>query len=221
MASLNDLDKKLTQIGESVAKTAQGVVDSVTTSNKIAERQRQLEECYAAMGKAVVDNSNGTLPQEYQESYQRILMAQNKIKELNAQKTPDGSGSANSFASQQASAAAAGAAGQTGPHSAAPQAPPSAANMYAMPQQSGYYPHLTEEQLPAKFKPLGAWAYFGWTFIFSIPLIGIVVALIKAFGNTENVNLQNYARSMFCYICIMAILLGIIFGTTGCLAAML
>lgn len=219
MASLNDLDKKLTRIGDSVAKRAQDAVDSVATPNKIAEKRRQLEECYAALGKAATDNSNGTLPQEYQGSYQQILASQNKIKELNARQSNYSSETFQNFQARQASSAAQ--AGTANAYPNAPQTPPTYANPHTMPQQSGYYPHMTEEQLPAKFKPLGAWAYFGWTFIFSIPLIGIIVALIKAFGNTENVNLRNYARSMFCYICIMAIFLGIIFGTTGCLAAML
>lgn len=219
MASLNDLDKKLTRIGDSVAKRAQDAVDSVAIPNKIAEKRRQLEECYAALGKAVTDNSNGTLPQEYQGYYQQILASQDKIKELNAQQSNYSSETPQDFQARQASSAAQ--AGTSNAYPNAPQTPPTYANPHTMPHQSGYYPHMTEEQLPAKFKPLGAWAYFGWTFIFSVPLIGIIVALIKAFGNTENVNLRNYARSMFCYICIMAILLGIIFGTTGCLAAML
>lgn len=178
MASLNDLDKKLTQVGESATKRTQDALGPVATPNKIAEKRRQLEECYAALGKAVTDNSNGTLPRNFQ-------------------------------ARQASSAAQAGNASQT---------PPAYANPYAMPQQSGYYPHLTEEQLPAKFKPLGAWAYLGWNIIFVIPVVGIIMLLIKAFGNTENVNLQNYAR-FICYMYILGILIGIIVGATGCLAA--
>ena len=80
---------------------------------------------------------------------------------------------------------------------------------------------ITEDQLPAKYKPIGAWAYFGWTLLFSIPVAGLIVALVFAVGNTENINLRNFARSMFCYLAVVAILIILIVGGAGCTAGML
>lgn len=80
---------------------------------------------------------------------------------------------------------------------------------------------LTEEQLPAKYRPIGAWAYFGWTLLFNLPIAGWIIALVFAVGKTENVNLKNFARSMFCFVVIVAVFLFLIMGTAGCTAGML
>lgn len=71
---------------------------------------------------------------------------------------------------------------------------------------------LTKEQLPAQFKPLGAWAYFGFSLLFAIPVIGWIVLLVFALGGTANLNLRNYARSYFCALLVMLILTGIAVG---------
>ena len=71
---------------------------------------------------------------------------------------------------------------------------------------------LTKEQLPAKFKPLGAWAYFGFSLLFAIPVIGWIVLLVLALGGGTNLNLRNYARSYFCALLVMLILAGAAVG---------
>ncbi len=58
---------------------------------------------------------------------------------------------------------------------------------------------------PEEYRPLGAWAYFGYSILFSIPVIGLIVNLIFCFGN-GNVNLRNYARSVWCAYLFAAIL---------------
>lgn len=50
---------------------------------------------------------------------------------------------------------------------------------------------------PEQFRPLSPWEYFGYTLLFSIPLIGFVGLIIFSFRN-NNINLRNFARSYFC-----------------------
>lgn len=71
---------------------------------------------------------------------------------------------------------------------------------------------LTKEQLPLPFKPLGAWAYFGYTVLFAIPVIGWVCLLVCALGGGRNLNLRSYARSYFCALLVWLILAGIAVG---------
>lgn len=75
-------------------------------------------------------------------------------------------------------------------------------------KQSQIYPaKLTQEQLPREFKPLGAWAYFGYSLLFGIPVIGLIFAIVFACGGAANINLRNYARSFFCSILVAFILM--------------
>lgn len=75
---------------------------------------------------------------------------------------------------------------------------------------------MTEDQLPERFRPLGAWAYFGWTLLFSIPIAGLIVAIVLAVKKDGNINLRNFARSMFCVYVIIGIFLLLTVGTAGC-----
>lgn len=47
------------------------------------------------------------------------------------------------------------------------------------------------------YTPLGAWSYFLYTLLFSIPIIGFIFAIVFAVGGTNRINLRNYARSYF------------------------
>lgn len=42
---------------------------------------------------------------------------------------------------------------------------------------------------------VGAWAYVGYSFLFSIPLIGFILTIVFA-CNHSNQNIKNYARSI-------------------------
>ena len=75
---------------------------------------------------------------------------------------------------------------------------------------------MTEDQLPERFRPLGAWAYFGWTLLFSIRIAGLIVAIVLAVKKDGNINLRNFARSMFCVYVIVGIFLLLTIGTAGC-----
>ncbi len=57
--------------------------------------------------------------------------------------------------------------------------------------------------VPEEYKPMSAWAYFGYSLLFSIPLVGLIVNLVLCFSKT-NINKRNYARSFWCWYVIVA-----------------
>lgn len=69
------------------------------------------------------------------------------------------------------------------------------------------------------YTPLGAWSYFLYNLLFSIPLVGWIIALVFAVGGTNRINLRNYARSYFCVLLIAVVLafiiIAIVFGVVG------
>ena len=75
-----------------------------------------------------------------------------------------------------------------------------------------------EAALPPEYKPITMWGYVGYSFLFAIPIVGFILAIVYAFGGTQNVNLRNYARSYFVMFLIaigISIILGIIIAVTG------
>lgn len=66
---------------------------------------------------------------------------------------------------------------------------------------------ITEADLPAKFKPLSPWAYFGYSLLLSIPIAGIVLLIIWTF-NRSNINRRNWARSFWCALLVAAMIAG-------------
>lgn len=77
--------------------------------------------------------------------------------------------------------------------------------------------------LPEKYRPLGAWSYFGYNILFALPLIGFIFLIVFALSDS-NINRRSYARSFFCVFIIVLIILGIIIGiavATGGLAAII
>lgn len=62
------------------------------------------------------------------------------------------------------------------------------------------------QYLPPKYRPLGAWGYFGYTILFCIPLIGFI-CLIAFACSSSNINRRSFARSYFCWL-----IIGLIIG---------
>ncbi len=58
---------------------------------------------------------------------------------------------------------------------------------------------------PEKFRPLSPWAYFGYSILFSIPLVGFIALIVLSF-NSSNVNRRSFARSFWCAYIIAAVL---------------
>lgn len=78
---------------------------------------------------------------------------------------------------------------------------------YAPPAQTTV---VVPQQIPAEYQPIGAWMYFLWNIIFAIPVIGFIVLVVFACGGTSNINLRNYARSFFCGMALVLILIVIL-----------
>ena len=57
------------------------------------------------------------------------------------------------------------------------------------------------------------WGYFGLEILFSIPVIGFIFLVVFALGGTKNVNKKNFARSYFCFVIIIVIILAILTAT--------
>ena len=61
-------------------------------------------------------------------------------------------------------------------------------------------------KIPEKYKPLSAWAYFGYSILFSIPILGFIFLVVFSFSGT-NINRRSFARSYFCIYIVIGIVL--------------
>jgi len=76
-----------------------------------------------------------------------------------------------------------------------------------------------QSHLPECYRPLSSWAYFGLQILYSIPLVGFIVLLCHAIGS-KNVNKKHFARSYFCVLALVLIIVGILLLTGGAAALM-
>ncbi len=81
------------------------------------------------------------------------------------------------------------------------QVAPNYTAMPMPPQASGYSP---------EYKPLSPWAYIGYSILFSIPLVGIILLIVYAFDKTK-INRRNFARSIL-LVMLFGILISVIIG---------
>ncbi len=63
---------------------------------------------------------------------------------------------------------------------------------------------------PSEYEPLGAWNYFGLTILYSIPLLGFIFLIVHALSGS-NVNRRSFARSYFCGLILVLVIIGISF----------
>jgi len=70
---------------------------------------------------------------------------------------------------------------------------------------------MTHSDLPAKYRPLSPWSYFGLAFLYTIPIVGLVFLLIHTFSE-KNINRRNFARSYWCWIVLLLIFLALSIG---------
>ena len=61
---------------------------------------------------------------------------------------------------------------------------------------------------PDQFQPLSPWAYFGYTILFAIPIIGFILLIVFSFSD-KNINRRSFARSFFCGIIFSLILIAV------------
>lgn len=70
--------------------------------------------------------------------------------------------------------------------------------------ETSYMGNIVNYDARFDYTPIGMWAYFLYSILFNIPLIGWICWIVFAVGGTRNINLRNFARS---YICLYIVLL--------------
>ena len=77
---------------------------------------------------------------------------------------------------------------------------------------------ITQEELPERFRPLSAWAYFGYALLFAIPVVGFIFLIVFSCSG-KNVNRRSFARSYWCalLLCLIAFIVFVVISivTTG------
>lgn len=63
-----------------------------------------------------------------------------------------------------------------------------------------------EYRIPYQYKPLGAWTYFWLTVLYNIPLIGFIFLIVHSFDDS-NLNRRGYARSFWCALLVVVIII--------------
>lgn len=72
-----------------------------------------------------------------------------------------------------------------------------------------------KSSIPSEYEPVSIGAYIGYTLLFGIPCIGLIVALVIAFSGNQKISLKNYAKAYLIILLIaviISILSTIIFG---------
>ena len=67
-----------------------------------------------------------------------------------------------------------------------------------------------QDYVPDKYQPISMWGYFGYSLLFSIPVVGFILICIFSFGGAKNINKRNFARSYFCSFIICLVIIGVI-----------
>lgn len=84
-----------------------------------------------------------------------------------------------------------------------------------------YYEREEIKDLPDKYRPLGAWSYFGYQLLFMIPLIGFICLVIFALSDS-NINRRSFARSYFCvYVIVITIIVIIVVAGGAAIAGII
>ena len=60
--------------------------------------------------------------------------------------------------------------------------------------------------IPVEYEPVSIGAYIGYSLLLSIPCVGLIAALIIAFGGNKKISLKNYAKAYLIMLLIAAII---------------
>ncbi|MDO4815110.1 MAG: zinc ribbon domain-containing protein [Bacillota bacterium] len=70
--------------------------------------------------------------------------------------------------------------------------------------QPQYQRPFTEQDLPEQYRPLSAWAYWGLSILYMVPIVGFVFMIVFSF-NSGNIHRRNFTRSFWCWYIIIAV----------------
>ncbi len=63
-----------------------------------------------------------------------------------------------------------------------------------------------------EYRPLSPWSYFFLSILYEIPLIGLIFLIVHALSDA-NINRRNFARSFFCALILVLIVIIVLFAT--------
>ncbi|MFC2735042.1 MAG: hypothetical protein ACFN2Z_06345, partial [Oribacterium sp.] len=86
---------------------------------------------------------------------------------------------------------------------------------YQSQQQNAPLQNYGEPAIPPEYRPITMWGYVGYSLLFSIPLVGLILILIFSFGGTTNINLRNYSRSLLCLMLIFLVIFLLVFSCSA------
>lgn len=94
----------------------------------------------------------------------------------------------------------------------------------AMPQMPygqpyGFVP-IDENMLPPEYKPVTIGQYIGYSLLFSLPIIGIIMLFVTAFDSDKSISLRNYAKSILVWCAISIVLAILLFVFAGIVESM-
>ena len=67
---------------------------------------------------------------------------------------------------------------------------------------------------PESFRPISAWGYIGYSILFMIPVVGLILMIVFSLDDSH-INRRNYARSFFCWLLLMLIAIVVAIATGG------
>ncbi|MGN0550137.1 MAG: hypothetical protein ACI4IM_11125 [Acutalibacteraceae bacterium] len=67
--------------------------------------------------------------------------------------------------------------------------------------------------IPDRYKPLSPWAYFGYSVLFLVPLVGLISIIVFSF-DSSNINRRNFSRAFFLIfaVVVIAVIFYLVFG---------
>lgn len=65
-----------------------------------------------------------------------------------------------------------------------------------------------------QFRPLSPWAYVGYSILFFIPIVGLIFLVVFTFSS-RNINRRSFARSYWCSLILVVILIAVAAINTG------
>ncbi len=72
-----------------------------------------------------------------------------------------------------------------------------------------------EPFIPNEYKPITPWGYIGYIILFNLPIAGIILMLICAFGGSQNINVKNFARGMLLVLLISIVIVALAAAVLG------
>lgn len=85
MAFLDDLSKKLTEVGQATVSKTKEIAEMTKYTTSIREEKKKLESFYTELGTYFYNNNKDSVDETYKEHFEQITKSLEKIEELQEQ----------------------------------------------------------------------------------------------------------------------------------------